>query len=157
LEVVRERWIGAAPDVIWPLVDDPARLSEWFSFAERIEALSGTGVGRRQRLHGRWGKKRSEVDQLITAHEPPRLLQWRHEAERLDGKPAPQFARETVFTIHLEPSDAGTTVRLHSRQEPASVLKGFVMRLFGSREIAQHLDRSLGNLTRLATAGTPSS
>jgi uncharacterized protein YndB with AHSA1/START domain len=155
LEVVRERWIGAAPDRIWPLVDEPARLSEWFSFADRIEPLSGTGVGRRQRLHGRWGRKRSEVDQLVTAHEPPRLLQWRHEAERLDGKPAPQFARETVFTIRLEPSGAGTDVRLESRQQPASAVKGLVMRLFGTREVAQHLDRSLDHLARVATTAPP--
>jgi uncharacterized protein YndB with AHSA1/START domain len=152
VEVSRERRIEAPPDRIWPLVDEPARLSEWFSFAERVETLGGERVGRRQRVHGRWRRKQSEVDQVITAHEPPRLLQWRHEAERLDGKPAPRLARETVFTIRLDPDGSDTRVRLHSQQEPATALRGVVMRLFAAREIGQHLDRSLDALERVATA-----
>jgi hypothetical protein len=70
-------------------------------------------------------------------------------AERLDGKPAPRFARSTEFRITLEPHDGQTLVRLRSRQEPASAVKGLVMRLFGGREVAQQMQRSL---TRLATA-----
>jgi hypothetical protein len=48
---------------------------------------------------------------------------WRHVAERLDGKPAPVFARSTRFRISPEPHGAGTLVRLRSTQEPASAVK----------------------------------
>ena len=149
IEVVREGRVDASPDRVWPLVDDPARMAEWFSFADRMELLEGSGAGRRQRLHGHWGAKRSEVDQLVTAYEPGRLLAWRHEAERLDGKPAPRYARSTDFTVTLEPAGAGTLVRLASRQEPSSPLRGLVIRMFGSREVAGHLDRSLARLAEL--------
>jgi uncharacterized protein YndB with AHSA1/START domain len=150
IEVRAERSILAAPDVLWPLVSDPARLPDWFTFAERVEVLDGPdGEGQRRRQHGHWGKKPSEVDQVITRWEPPRALAWRHEAERLDGKPAPRFAASTDFTIELTPDDGGTRVRLHSAQQPAGPLRGLVIRAFGRREVARSLERSL---ERLASA-----
>src|SRR5688572_16311173 len=97
--VIAERRVDAAPEVLWPLVAEPDRLPEWFTFAERVEVLAGEGAGQRRRMHGRWGKKRSEIDQTITAWEPSRRLAWRHDAERLDGKPAPRFAASTEFTV----------------------------------------------------------
>jgi uncharacterized protein YndB with AHSA1/START domain len=148
IEVTAERSIAAAPDVLWPQVSEPARLPEWFEFAERVEVLDGgDGVGQRRRQHGHWGKRRSEVDQVITRWEPGRALAWRHEAERLDGKPAPRFAASTDFTIELVPEGAGTRVRLHSAQEPAGALRGLVIRAFGRRDVARALERSLDRLT----------
>jgi uncharacterized protein YndB with AHSA1/START domain len=151
IEVQELRTVAAAPDALWPLVSDPARLPEWFTFAERVEVLDGEGVGQRRRQHGHWGSKPSEVDQRITAWEPPRRLAWCHEAERLAGKPAPRFAASTDFEIVLEPAgDGATTVSLRSTQEPASALRGAVIRLFGRREVAQNLRRSLARLGELA-------
>jgi uncharacterized protein YndB with AHSA1/START domain len=148
IEVTAERSIPAAPDVLWPRVSEPAQLPEWFEFAERVEVLDGgDGVGQRRRQHGHWGKRRSEVDQVITRWEPGRALAWRHEAERLDGKPAPRFAASTDFTIELVPEGAGTLVRLHSAQEPAGALRGLVIRAFGRRDVARALERSLDRLT----------
>jgi uncharacterized protein YndB with AHSA1/START domain len=151
IEIVRERRVEAPAKQVWELVDDPSRLPEWFTFAERVELLEGEGVGRRQRMHGRWGRKRSEVDQVIVEHEPARVLAWRHEAERLDGKPAPRFAADTRFTVRLDPEDGGTRVRLESRQEPAGAVRGLVMRLFGTREVSGHMERSLDRLQSIVT------
>jgi len=162
-EVVREGVVDAPVERVWPLVDEVTRMGEWFAFAERMEHLAGVGVGRQQRLHGRWGSRRSEVDQEVTAYDPPHALAWRHVAERLDGKPAPRFARSTEFRITLEPQpmqhvgmgssqrphDGATLVRMCSRQEPASAVKGLVMRMFGTREVANLMERSL---VRLAEA-----
>jgi uncharacterized protein YndB with AHSA1/START domain len=156
IEVHEQGTVAAAPDVLWPLVSDPARLPEWFTFAERVEVLGGEGVGQRRRQHGHWGSKPSEVDQRITAWEPPRRLAWCHEAERLAGRPAPRFAASTDFEIVLEPAGEGATrVSLHSTQEPASALRGGVIRLFGRREVAQHLQRSLAKLAEVAQVNTP--
>ena len=146
--IVREQLIPAPAAQVWPLVDDPVRMAQWFAFADRMELIEGTGLGRRQRLYGHWGSKRSEIDQQIIAYDPPSRLAWRHEAERLDGKPAPKFAAETVFTIELVPSNDATLVRLSSAQRPAGLFQGLVMRAFGSREIAKLLDQSLNALAR---------
>jgi len=147
IDVSAARAIPAAPDDIWALLDDPARLGEWLAFADRGELLDGQGVGRRQRMHGRWGRKRSEIDQVVVEHDAPHRLAWRHEAERLDGRPAPRFAASTLFSMTLEPEDGGATrVSLRSQQEPASRLRGLVIRLFGRREVAGKLDESLDRL-----------
>lgn len=145
-DVIRERRVAAAPERLWPLVSDPEHLPEWFTFALAGEVLDGEGVGRRQRMHGEWGRKRSEIDQEVVEFDPPRRIAWVHLAEHLDGKPAPQFAASTRFTIDLVPDGTGTRVRLHSAQTPAGPLRGLVMRLFGQREIAQNLERSLDRL-----------
>ena len=148
IDVSASATIPAEPEAIWPLLDDPARLGEWFAFADGGEVLEGEGVGRRQRIHGHWGRKRSEIDQVVVEHDPPRRLAWRHEAERLDGKPAPRFAASTLFTMTLEPAGPGaSTLLLRSRQEPASPLRGLVIRLFGRREVATKLEESLERLS----------
>ena len=150
IEVRAERSIPSSPDELWPLVSDPVRLPEWFAFAERVEVLEGAGgPGQRRRQHGHWGKKASEVDQVVTRWEPGRALAWSHEAERLDGKPAPRFAASTDFTIELVPEAAGTSVRLCSQQVPASGPRGLVIRAFGRREVARSLRDSLEKLAAL--------
>src|SRR5689334_16834886 len=136
IEIVAERTVAATPERVWPLVAEPDELPRWFGFAERVEVLEGEGVGQRRRQHGHWGSKPSEVDQEITAFEPPRRLAWRHVAERLDGKPAPRFAASTDFCIELAPAGADTRVVLRTVQVPASRSRGAVMRAFGRREIA---------------------
>lgn len=150
IEIVRQRHLDLPPDRLWPLVEAPETLSEWFTAAERIELIDGSGLGRRQRLHGRWGRKRAEIDQVVTEYLPGRVIAWRHEAERLDGKPAPRFASETVFAITLQPEGDGTRVRLESRQEPAGPLRGVLIRMFGKREVAGHMERSLAKLAARA-------
>jgi uncharacterized protein YndB with AHSA1/START domain len=155
IDVTAVRTIDAPPQEVWPLLDDPARLGEWFAFAESGELLEGEGAGRRQRMHGRWGRKRSQIDQRVVDHDPPRRLAWRHEAERLDGRPAPRFAASTVLTMTLEPEGTGSTrLSLRSEQEPASALRGLVIRLLGRREIARKLEESLDRLAaRFASEG----
>jgi len=153
IEVVAERTVAAPPEAVWPLVSDPEQLTRWFGFAERIEVLEGEGAGQKRRQHGRWGNKPSEVDQELTAYEPPKRLAWRHLAERLNGKPAPRFAESTDFSIELIPEDGGTRVRLTSAQVPASRAKGVVMKAFGRREIEDTLRRSLDALERQVSAG----
>jgi uncharacterized protein YndB with AHSA1/START domain len=151
IEVVRQRQVDGAPADVWAVVTDPDQAPNWFTFAERVEVLdnSAGGVGQRQRQYGRWGKRHAEVDREITEYDPPHGYAWRHLAERLDGKPAPQFARTTDFQIQLEPAGDGTLVRLRTRQEPASVVKGLVMRAFGTRDVASQMDRSLTRLAAL--------
>ena len=155
--VTRTAKVDAPPGEVWRLIDDPAVMGEWFAFADRMELVSGEGIGRKQRLHGHWGRKRSEIDQEIVVYTPPNRFGWRHEAERLNGKPAPRFAAETVFTIDLQPEGDGTLVRMQSRQTPAGRIRGFVMRRFGGKEVGQRLDESLTGLQDAAAAQSSAS
>jgi uncharacterized protein YndB with AHSA1/START domain len=150
IEIVRESRIDAPVESVWKIVSDPDRAPDWFTFAERVEVRSGQGVGQLRTQHGRWGSKKAEVDQEITHFEPNRLLAWRHVAERLDGKPAPRFAASTEFRIELEPDGTATTVRLRSQQVPASAVKGWVMKLFGTKDVARNMEQSLTKLAEAA-------
>ena len=149
IEVVRSGQVDASPERVWHLVSKPEHLPEWLSFAESVEVVSGSGCGQRRRLYSQWGKRRSEVDQEVIEYRRPLVVAWRHLAERLDGRPAPRFAARTEFRVELEPSGEGTLVRLRSLQEPASAVRGLLIKLFGSKEIAQGMERSL---VRLADA-----
>lgn len=150
IEIEREAQVPARPDAVWTIVEDVRRLPMWFAFCERAELLEGAGIGRRQRIGRRWGSKRSEVDQVVTAYEPGRLLTWRHEAERLNGRPAPRFASETTFSIWLEADGGGTRVRLVSQQEPAGPIRGLMMKISGNRETARKMEKSLERLAMVS-------
>jgi uncharacterized protein YndB with AHSA1/START domain len=144
--IIKERVVQAPVEELWPHVDHLDKLAEWFEAAERAEVLEGEGAGRRQQMVGRWGGKAFEIDQVVTAHQPPYLIAWEHEAERLDGKSAPKFARTTRFEIRLIPRPEGAMVRMESSQEPAGPLKGMALRLAGKRQVAKQMQKSLQNL-----------
>jgi uncharacterized protein YndB with AHSA1/START domain len=149
IEIARERTIHAPAARVWKVVSEAERLPEWYARAGTAEVLEGHGLGRRQRLRSQWQGQDSEVDQLITAFEPERLLEWRHEAERLGGQPAPRFASETMVSIQLEAHGLDATrVVLTSRQRPAEPDKEQAMR--GNSEfLGKMLETSLERLDRL--------
>ncbi len=150
IEIARERTISAPAVRVWEIVSKAERLPEWYARAAGAEVLEGAGLGRRQRLHSQWQGQDSEVDQLVTAFEPERLLEWRHEAERLGGQPAPRFAAETVVRIELEAQTFDATrVILRSRQQPADPDKEPAMR-GNSEYLGKMLESSLERLEQLA-------
>jgi uncharacterized protein YndB with AHSA1/START domain len=153
IEVVRDRSIPAPASTIWAVVADAGRLPEWYARAGRAEVLEGDGLGRRQRLFSEWHGQESEIDQVVTVFEPERRLEWRHEAERLGGRPAPRFSAETVLSIRLEPEGSDRTrVVLTSRQLPVDPEKEAAMR--GNSEfLAQMFEASLERLDKTVAAG----
>lgn len=153
IEIARERSIPASAARVWEVVAEAERLPEWYARATRVEILEGTGLGRRQRLSSQWRGQDSEVDQLITAFEPGRLIEWRHEAERLGGRPAPRFASETVFTIKLEAQGPDATrVVLESRQRPTDPDKEQAMR-GNSEYLGKMFEASLERLEQVVSGG----
>jgi uncharacterized protein YndB with AHSA1/START domain len=152
IEISRARRIEAEPGKVWDVVADVRRLPEWYARAARAEILEGEGLGRRQRISGQWRGQESQIDQVVTAFESARRLEWRHEAERLGGLPAPRFAAETVMIIELEPEGAGSTrVVLTSRQLPADPEKEAAMR-GNSDYLGQMFEVSLERLDELIRA-----
>jgi uncharacterized protein YndB with AHSA1/START domain len=152
IEIARERTVSAPVARVWAIVSKAERLPEWYARAARAEVLQGAELGRRQRIHSQWQGQDSEIDQLITAFEPERLLEWRHEAERLGGQPAPRFASETVVRIELEAQASGATrVVLKSRQRPADPEKEVAMR-GNSEYLGKMLEASLERLEQLVSS-----
>ena len=152
IAVERQRVIGLAPAELWDLAADPARYDEWFDSCERSEVVDGTGLGRRQRMHGRWNRKVSLVEQTITRWRPPHELAWRHDREMLDGRPAPEFARKLEVILTITPEGSDSRVDLRITMQPTSFLKGVLMRLTAGLRLGRSLNASLTALAELAEA-----
>lgn len=156
IEISRERKIHAPAARVWGVVAEAERLPEWYARAAGAVVLEGAGLGRRQRLSSQWRGQDSEVDQVITVFEPERRLEWRHEAERLGGQPAPRFASETVVRIELlAQGPSATLVVLESRQQPADPDKEAALR-GNSEYLAKMLETSLERLDKLVTSPSES-
>jgi uncharacterized protein YndB with AHSA1/START domain len=153
IEIVRERRIPASSRRVWEIVSDARRLPDWYVRAQKVELLSGEGLGRRQRVISEWHGRPSEVDQVVTVFRPEQELEWRHEAERLDGRPAPRFSAETLVSISLSPDgEEATRVTLASRQTPADPEKEAMMRR-NTEQLGQSLESSLERLEAVVSAG----
>lgn len=151
LEIRRERLVVVPVDVLWQIVEPAATLPSWFPLCDRCDVLSGEGLGRRQRMHSRWGGKASEVDVEMTEYAPPTRLAWRHIGERVGGRPAPRISSVATMTIELHAEGAGTRVVLTSRHVPVAWWAVPLLRLVAAPRIRRAVDQALA---RLAASGS---
>ena len=152
MEIARSRLIGARPDQIWPYVDDIARWSEWFTEAESGEITGGQGLGRTQTMRGHARGKASRIDSTVTAYEPNRRLRWHHDAEFMDGKPAPVvYARDAIAEVTIEPQEGGSFVTYRLTMRAGNPLYWLIENVLARRPITQSFDTSLERLDRLVT------
>jgi uncharacterized protein YndB with AHSA1/START domain len=155
VEFARMRRIAAPPERIWPYVDDVTAWPKWFTEAERAEVLSGAGQGRRQRMYGHARGRPTEIDSVVTVYQPPRRLEWHHEAERVDGKPGSVvFARDATAGVTIEPDGSGSRVTYRLVADPGSLLNTFMLRVMAPRPIARSFETSLDRLAALAEAAS---
>jgi uncharacterized protein YndB with AHSA1/START domain len=151
VEFARTRHIAAPPERIWPYVDDISTWPKWFTEAERGEVLSGVGQGRRQRMYGHARGKPTEIDSVVTVYQPPRRLEWHHEAERVDGRPGSVvYARDATADVIIEPDGDGSRVTYRLVAEPGSLFNAFMLRVLAPRPIATSFETSLERLAALA-------
>lgn len=154
MEFVRTRRIPAQPERVWPFVEDPTKWPLWFTEARRCEVISGAGVGRRQRMYGTARGKATEIDQTVTAYEPPRLLRWHHDEERVEGKVAPVvYARDAVAEIVIEPDGDASAVTFRLLAEPGSLLFTLILRFLARGPIGVSFETSLRQLEERVLAG----
>jgi len=147
VEVRVERTIVVPIDVVWQMIEAAETLPSWLPICERCEIVSGTGLGRRQRMHARWGRKATEIDQEVVEYRPLSRLAWKHIAERVDGKPAPRISSEVVVTIDLHPAGAGTRVVLASRNVPSGRAAALMLRAVAAPRIRRSFQKALDNLS----------
>jgi uncharacterized protein YndB with AHSA1/START domain len=151
VEFARSRRIEAPPERIWPYVDDVTAWPRWFTEAERGEVLSGVGQGRRQRMYGHARGKPTEIDSVVTIYQPPRRLEWHHEAERVDGKRGSVvFARDATADVAIDPDGSGSRVTYRLVANPGSLLNTFMLRVLAPGPIGKSFETSLDRLAALA-------
>jgi uncharacterized protein YndB with AHSA1/START domain len=154
VEFSRSRRIAAPPERLWPLVDDIARWPEWFTEAERGEVIEGAGVGRKQRMYGHARGKATEIDSVVVASEPGRLLRWHHEAERVDGRPGSVvFAKDATAEVSIAPDRDGSVVTYRLMAEPGSLLNTFMLKVMAPGPIGKSFEMSLERLAGLVERG----
>jgi uncharacterized protein YndB with AHSA1/START domain len=111
--VRRERVVSGAPDDVWRIVSDPARLPAWWPGVSRVEDASRqawTTV-----LVSPKGKSVRADYSLVDSREPE-LLRWKQEVEESPFERLLSSA-STEITLELE-AGGGTRVRLTLDQRP---------------------------------------
>ena len=140
--VVRARTVGAAPQRLWDVVADPARLPEWWPGVQRVEDASqlawttvlgtpkGTGV---------------RADYTLLEAERPWRLRWRHEVQE---SPFERILSDSVTELELQPAAEGTEVRITARLRMRGLSRfgGYQV----SRATRRQLDGALDGLQALA-------
>ncbi len=155
IETLRQRTLPFPPERLWAIIESVIRLPAWYVGITEAEPISGTELGRRQRVGGQWGRHRFQIEQTVIAYEPNRKLGWKHETEMLDGRPAPKISKQVEGWIELEPdpSGAGTRIRLIARQTPSNIFAGIIIRHVAAKRIGANMQESLSRLEALARQG----
>ena len=134
--------VPAAPEEVWGLVSDPARLPQWWPGVARVEEASPdawTTV-----LTSATGKS-VRADYSRVEASPPHRLVWRHEVAE---SPFERILAESLTAVTLEPEAEGATaVELTVRHRPRGFARfGFIqMRLAAASQLEQALE-GLGSL-----------
>jgi uncharacterized protein YndB with AHSA1/START domain len=123
--------VPAAPDEVWGLVSDPARLPQWWPGVTRVEEASDdawTTV-----LSSPKGKS-VRVDYSRVEAEPERRLVWRQE---VDESPFERILASSTTEIAVEPHAGGTrvTVALDQRPRGWARLAPLQFRAAGKRQV----------------------
>jgi uncharacterized protein YndB with AHSA1/START domain len=137
----RSRTIGASPQTIWEVLEDPHHMPRWWPGVTRMEGVEDerftqvftTKKGRPVRL-----------DFRILESEAPWRRIWEQE---LIGSPLERVLAESVTEVVLEPEPGGTRVSIEQRQKLRGYSRtgGFMWR----RATASRLDEALQGLAHI--------
>jgi uncharacterized protein YndB with AHSA1/START domain len=135
--VRRETVVSAAPEEVWRVVSDPARLPQWWPNVSRVEEASPEAWTKVLLSPG--GKAVRADYTRIEAEEPVRVL-WRHEVEE---SPFERLLSESTTEIALAADgEGGTVVRLTLDQRPRGWARfsPFQLRAAASRQAEAALE-----------------
>jgi uncharacterized protein YndB with AHSA1/START domain len=99
----REIHVEASPEVVFEVLSRPEHLREWWSDDAALEAREGA-VGELI-----WGDREQVAVITVVDHQPPHRFSFRW--VKPDDEPA-TAANSLLVTFELEPSDAGTLLRM---------------------------------------------
>lgn len=107
-----ETVVPAAPEEVWGLVSDPARLSQWWPGVTRVEDASAQAWT--MVLTSPKGKS-VRVDYTRVEADAERRLVWRQEVEE---SPFERILASATTEISLAPEESGTRVSVALDQRP---------------------------------------
>lgn len=99
----RQIHVAATPEVVFAVITQPEHIREWWPDEASLEAVPGA-VGELV-----WGDRAKVAPLAVVDVEPPRRFSFRWTAP--EGE-APQAGNSLLVTFELEPSAAGTLLRL---------------------------------------------
>ena len=114
--IEEEATVPAPPETVFPLLDDPRHAPALDPRCTGGRVVGGEGVGRRDLLTVRVGRREVEIESEVVEHDPPRRATADVVATRVDGRPAEAGTQRLAFA--LEPAPDGTRVRLSIRGAP---------------------------------------
>jgi uncharacterized protein YndB with AHSA1/START domain len=138
--VTRARSVRAAPEDVWRVISDPARLPTWWPNVQRVEDAdpeAWTNV-----LTSPRGKP-VRADYSLVEADALRRLSWRQEVEET---PFERILQESVTVIELRPDADGTTVAITLRHRPRGFARFGFLQL--RRAARRQADEALAGLAR---------
>jgi uncharacterized protein (DUF1330 family) len=96
-----ERRVRVDPGVVWPHASEPGRVAAWLEGAGGVEVDGRLGQGQRHVMTHASGREDARVCELW---DPQSRVRWR------------DLDREAWLEVALEPSAAGTTIRVEVRE-----------------------------------------
>ena len=140
--VRREVTLPAAPDEIWRVISDPARLPAWWPGVARVEEVDARAW---TKVFSSPQSKTVRADYTLVESEPITRVVWRQEVEE---SPFERILESAVTELELEPAgDGATEVTLTQRLalRGFSRLGGMQIRMATRRVLQGALD-GLGEL-----------
>jgi uncharacterized protein YndB with AHSA1/START domain len=135
--ILREETVlPAAPEEVWGLVSDPARLPQWWPGVTRVE--EATDDAWTTVLSSAKGKA-VRIDYSRVEAQPERRVVWRQEVEE---SPFERILASATTEIALAEEDGGTRVTVSLDQRPRGWARfaPFQFRAAGKRQVQGALD-----------------
>jgi uncharacterized protein YndB with AHSA1/START domain len=133
---LRERTLGAAPELIWKLIGDPHQLPRWWPGVTRME---GVHDDRWTEVHTTRKGRPMRLDFHLLQSDAPWVRVWEQE---IAGTPFERVLNEAITEITLEPAQTGTHVTIAQRQKLRGYSRtgGFMLRRATNAKLSQALD-----------------
>jgi hypothetical protein len=148
------RILPIPPDRVWPVLSDLTRLNDWLPVKAEITLPPGVksaapGVVIRVLRQSPMGMV--DLEQVIGICDPPRMLTWRNQNERLEGKPITQV-KDFSTTVSLIGEPGGRTrVTVRSTWTPVGVMGAAVSAMLKPR-MQKEYEQALVNLETISVA-----
>lgn len=143
--------IAAPPDLVWRLVADVPRMTEWSNQVERcdwVDGSTGPAVGARFKGDNRRGRMKWSRVCVVTESEPGRIFAF--------ATTTPAGEHQTRWRYEFAAADGGTVVTESFEALRPPLLVRVLEKLAGTRTKAERRENLRNTLARLKQAAESS-